>query len=240
MRGCACRGDSAGFVHLECLTKLAMSKEASGDAQTIYNSWTMCAGTANLQGALEVEMKRRFWRRNRSGQNQTLRYHATKCLANCLEDKNEIDASDSLHCEASKIGGNGKLAVLNAKLANADMLLRNDQRLQALDLLEATLPEAKEYTGTFAPYCQLLNDLAEVLRLLKRYDEALDKATELLTFLKAKFGPENPDTLSARLLYAMVLADLGRLEERTFIFEVVLRIQTRIFGRDHPTNNKPN
>ena len=32
-RGCACRGDSAGFVHLECLTKLAMSKEACGCAE---------------------------------------------------------------------------------------------------------------------------------------------------------------------------------------------------------------
>ena len=46
MRGCACRGDSAGFVHLECLTELAMSKEASGDPsgdrQAVFDAWSKC------------------------------------------------------------------------------------------------------------------------------------------------------------------------------------------------------
>ena len=27
MRGCACRGNSAGFVHIKCVSELAMSKE---------------------------------------------------------------------------------------------------------------------------------------------------------------------------------------------------------------------
>ena len=39
MRGCACRGDSAGFVHIKCLTELAMSKEASGDKKAVFDAY---------------------------------------------------------------------------------------------------------------------------------------------------------------------------------------------------------
>ena len=46
MRGCACRGDSAGFVHLECLTELAISKEASGDRRAVFAAW-YTAGTVS-------------------------------------------------------------------------------------------------------------------------------------------------------------------------------------------------
>ena len=69
MRGCACRGDSAGFVHLECLTKLAKSKEASRDPQAVFDAWTECGNCKqNFQGALWVEMSRYFWRRHRASQ----------------------------------------------------------------------------------------------------------------------------------------------------------------------------
>ena len=42
MRGCACRGDSAGFVHLECLTKFAVSKEDSDDVASALAAWMSC------------------------------------------------------------------------------------------------------------------------------------------------------------------------------------------------------
>ena len=59
MRGCACRGDSAGFVHLECLTELAMSKEASRDQKAALNAWTKCGNCKQwFEGALELEMNK--------------------------------------------------------------------------------------------------------------------------------------------------------------------------------------
>ena len=71
MRGCACRGDSAGFVHLECLTELAVAKEASGDLQAAINAWNKCGNCKQyFKGALELEMDRRFWRRYLSSQHE--------------------------------------------------------------------------------------------------------------------------------------------------------------------------
>ena len=88
MRGCACRGDIAGFVHIECLTELAKSKEASGDLQVVYKGWNNCGNCKqNFQGALWLEMNRRFWRSYRASQGLDLRYNSTKNLAICLEFK---------------------------------------------------------------------------------------------------------------------------------------------------------
>ena len=103
MRGCACRGNSAGFVHLECLTELAMTKEASGDHQAIYDSWNECGNCKqNFTGALDLEMTRRFWRRYRSSKDLDLRYNSTRTLAGCLGDDGEVDAANQLLDEASK------------------------------------------------------------------------------------------------------------------------------------------
>ena len=233
MRGCACRGDSAGFVHLECLTKLAMSKEASGDPQVVFNGWINCGNCKQyFQGALDLEMTRRCWRRHRSSQDLTLRYNSTKHLALCLGNIGEVDAASQLLDDASKCVCSTE-ALLDLKLSRAEMRIDNGQKLEGLGLLQAMLPEATVATNPHI-YAHLMHEITDVLLALGRYQEAHEAAAELVAFAKAKSGLEHPLTLHAMESYAVTCAKLGRVDEAKASFEYALATQTRVFGRDHP------
>ena len=194
MRGCACRGDSAGFVHLECLTELAMSKEDSDDPQVVFKGWNECGNCKqDFQGALELEMTRRFWRFHRSSKNLDLRYNSVRTLATRLGCRGEVDAANQLLDEASTcVGNNDKEMLLELNLMRADLRIENGQKLEGLGLLQAMLPEAKVYTASPTLYCRTMLETADVLLDLERYQEAHEMATELVPFAKAKFGLEDP------------------------------------------------
>ena len=234
MRGCACRGDSAGFVHLDCLTELAMSKEASGNGQAIIDGWQYCGNCKQLfQGALGLEMRRRFWRQHRSGQHQGVRYVSLRSLANSLGASDELDAANQLIDEASTWVGNNRVALLELNLMRASMLKKNGQAIEALGLLQAILPEAKVYTANPSLCGRAMLDMADVLLRLHRNQEAHDIAIEFVTFANTTCGPEDNRTLHAIVTYAVACAHLGRVEESKANFEYVLTTQTRILGREH-------
>ena len=234
MRGCACRGDSAGFVHLECLTQLAMSKEESGDGETVFAAWDKCGNCKQrFQGALNLEMKRRFWRQHRSSQDQDLLdYNSMKALAASLGDSHEFDATNQLLDEASISAGSTD-ALLDLKLFRTELLKKNGQKLEALGLLQAMLPEAKARTANPWIYGQTMLQIAEVLLGLGRYQDAYEAAAELVAITKARYGRENPMTLTAMRQYAGACMKLGRVEEAKATFEDVVTTQTRVLGRDH-------
>ena len=235
MRGCACRGDSAGFVHLECLTELAKSKEDSDDKNAIWAAWTRCGNCKQIfTGALDLEMERRFWRHHRSRQNDgVLRYNSTKCLAVSLGFKGEVDAANQLFNEASNCVGNHTEPLVELKLLRASILIKNDKKLDGLELLQAVLPEAKAYTAHPSIYGETLQQITDVLLSLDRNQEAHEAATELVPLCKAKFGLEYPLTLNAMTLYAVACAKLGRLEEAKANFEAAITTQTRVLGHNH-------
>ena len=235
MRGCACRGDSAGFVHIECLAKLAVSKE---DAQAVYTSWTKCGNCKQgFEGALMVEMDRRFWRHYRSSQDLELRYNSTKTLAISLGFRGEVDATNQLLDAASKCVRTTE-ALLDLKLHRIEMLIQNGHYLEALGLLQAMLPEAKADTATPYLYEGTMQELAGVLLHLNRNQEAHEIATELVALAKAKFGREDRACLGAMGAYAITCAKLGRVEEGKGILEDVLTIETRVLGREHPQTQR--
>ena len=235
LRGCACRGDSAGFVHLECLTKLAESKDESGDVQTVFTGWTKCGNCKQtFQGALALEVRRRFWRRHRSSQDLTLLYNSTKCLATCLGTNREVDAANQLLDESSTFIWNQKEALLQMKLLRASLLSKNDHNLEALGLLQAILPEVKMDVANPLQYGLTMMETVTLLLHLNRNQEAHEMATEAVAFTKAKLGLEHRLTLKASEGYAFACAKLGRVEEAEAFFEEVLTTQTRVLGRDHP------
>ena len=230
MRGCACRGDSAGFVHLECLAELAMSKEESGDLQ----AWSKCGNCKQIfMGALGLEMQRRFWRQHRSSQDLNRRYHSSRSLATRLGSQSEFDAVNQLLDAASACVGNNTEALLSLNLHRAALLLDNGQRLDGLGLLQAMLPEARVCTQP-PIYALLMHQIADVLVDLNRNQEAHEMVTELVAFAKAKFGLEDAKTLRAMTTYAVACAKLGRMEEAKANFEDALATQTRVLGREHP------
>ena len=232
LRGCACRGDSAGFVHIECLTKLAVSKE-SGDPQALYNGWTHCGNCKqNFRGALALEIYRRCWRRYRSTKNIMLRHNSSRSLASCLSDNRELDAANQLLDEASK-GVDDTGALRDLKLFRACMLSKKGQKLEALGLLQAILPAAKMDTVNPGLYVHALKDIIDVLLHLDRNQEAHGAAAEALAFTKAKFGLEHNLTLRAMSMHAFTCAMVGRMVESKANFKDVLTIQTRVLGHDH-------
>ena len=235
MRGCACRGTSAGFVHVECLAELAMSKDESGDFDTIFDGWNQCGNCKqSFQGVLEVEMQRRFWRYHRSGQDRALRFASLRCLANCLGNHGEVDATNQLLAEANACAGNREGLRPDVTVQRIEMLKRNGQMLEALGLLQAMVPEAKVSTGNPALYGYVMLQIADVFLNLDRYQEAHEAAAELVAYNKARYGFEDTRTLSAMSVYARACGKLGRIEEAKANFEDVLTTQTRLLGREHP------
>ena len=253
MRGCACRGDSAGFVHLECLTKLAENKGESKavsqatsqeDLDAIVWSWTLCVNCKHrFIGRLGLELLRRFWRRYRSGRdqdlNQDLRYNARTMLATTLTSHDELTAAIHLREEAAKSFKNNKLALLDVKVARAETLLKRGKALEALELLQATLPEAKAFViarrNVCAPdvYARALNFTATSFLQLERFQEAYEVSIELVAFSQAHHGPDNIESLMSRDMLARALCTLGREDEAKATYEALLADQTRVLGRDH-------
>ena len=232
LRGCACRGDSAGFVHLECLTKLAKSKDETDD----LNAWKKCMNCKQgFLGALELELLRRSWWHRRSSSDREVRYSSMQSLADRLTSNNESDAATYLYEEASKAIGDNAYARLELQVTRAKALEKNDQKLEALNLLNAVLPEAKEFTEGYPDlYFKIIIAKAGLFGSLNRNQEAHETALHAVAFAKAKYGPEGINTLVATNIYALVCVKMGRVDESRAMYEDLLVTETRILGRDHP------
>ena len=209
-----------------------MNKE---DTSARFEGWTRCGNCKQcFQGALNLQINRRFWRRHRSNHNVGKRYDSTRSLVTCLGFNGELDVAKQLLDEASTFVGNDLEALLDLKLFKAIMLTTNGEQLEALGLLQAMLPQAKAYAENPFFYTQAMLHLAHVLFDLHLYQKSHEAAAELILFTREKFGGDDPLTLKAKSRYASASAGLGRLEEAKANFEDVLTTQTRVFGRDHP------
>lgn len=213
-----------------------MSKDASRDAKAAFLSWTRCATCkSEFVGGLGIQMARRFWREHRSGQHQALCYNATRCLANCLARKSETATTIHLYEDALKYAGNDTSALLEMKLSKADMLAQSGHHLEAMALLEATLPEAKAHTLDPNFTFQALQAISDVALELHRYQASHDAAKDLAAFAIANYDEDDPFTLSAKKVYATSCAQLCLNEDPDIgTITDILDTKIRIFGQDHP------
>ena len=157
-------------------------------------------------------------------------------MAVYLKSNDELTAANDLLDEAEKCMGNTRSFILDMKLDRAQILEKTGKQLEALDLLKATLPEVKEYSGKDGDdlYVRTMSNLAYLLEQLGRYQECYDTAGELIKFTTKNFGPGNLYTLRARTVYAVACAELGHLEESKSHFDDVLTTFSQTFGRDFP------
>ena len=212
-RGCGCRGDSAGFVHVECLTKFAVSKEATGDADLVQSGWMRCVNCLQpFAGALDVEMTRELWRRHRNNFSES-----SKVLGDLLGVNGEPEAANLLYGETSA----------DLELSRSTILIESGKLLEALDLLTRIGPEAKTY------YHAKVN-IAHVFLRLHRYQDAVSLLKDLLPALNVDYGLDAPPTFAALNLYAVACAKVGNFLESKKIFYDILHRQSRIFGPHHP------
>ena len=211
-----------------------MSKDGCDDTNAVFDGWNTCGNCKQrFEGALGLEMRRRFWRLHRSNQEVGRRYGSTRALANYLGYNGEVDAATQLLDAASTCIGNNSGMLLDLKLCRADLLIKNGEKIEGLGLLQALLPEVRVYTARPHLYGKLMQDMTTVLLGLDRYQEAHEAAAELVAFAKANCGLEDAKTLIAVEMYAVACAKLGRVEEAKAKFEEALTTQIRVLGPEH-------
>jgi len=102
------------------------------------------------------------------------------------------------------------------------------QLRRAIELRRAQLGDEAPETLTS------LDELALVLRIRGRFDEATEVAERTLGVRSRTLGPNHPDTLTAASTLAAVYASLGRLGPAEELYARTLDVQRRVIGPEHP------
>jgi len=246
LRGCACRGDAAGFVHVRCLLELAIRKESKPRER--IDGYTTCVNCRQLfTGRLQMEITREWWRRHRDATPdiEWLRMGdvAGRCLGNALDCSGEEDAASLLFQHARTIGRRqqrqkkGALASSSRKANDEDDDDRGDDR-------------GDDQDDEIGVANRLFEDLGETLRKARRLSHEKKKvaALELLekTLKKLASSTSTSKTLtkSLRTYYfdvslevLNVLLELQRFEECLMKAEACLAVAKEQFpeadGRTH-------
>jgi tetratricopeptide (TPR) repeat protein len=81
---------------------------------------------------------------------------------------------------------------------------------------------------------RLLNDLATVELRQGRFQAARQSAQRAAKGRAEALGDEDPDTLRSRFLVGAVLSDAGRTDEARTVFQQLIPLFDRVFGRSGP------
>ncbi len=79
----------------------------------------------------------------------------------------------------------------------------------------------------------MTGNLAQVLAVQKRFDDAEPIYRECLEAQRRVMGPDHPETLRTALGLANVLGQNGRLDEAEGLYLSCLEAQRRALGADH-------
>ena len=236
LRGCACRGDSAGFVHVGCLVKYASS------AKDQIAAWTQCMNCKEFfQDRLRLEMNRAWWQRDRNDDANGTLTASFASLATALDINDESTAANVLFNAAAKaMPADDGLLPLIVKLRRADALASAGNFNQALHLLDAMLPDAELYDSLANNQVALevKKQLLKLLLRLERFQECLDRASQYLDAALVDNGPEHHHTLAVMMAKAAALRELHRYDASIALFEDVIKIESRIYGPNHPLSRE--
>jgi len=233
LRGCACRGESAGFVHVGCLAEAAarvpwMNIEGRGN----MSRFSYCATCRQfLCGALRLEMGRRWWQNYRDTPNSDNKRHSFSSASMVLRTYGELDAANKLVEEYTQGMARDDPRVLFAEIDRAHGLLGTDPAA-TLRTLTALQPGV-ERCGVPGVRESYLQSLAWALYELGRYEEALPVAAEGAQLSTALTRPESHTALIATELHALALIKVGRVGEGKAMLAHVFATKTRLIGADH-------
>ena len=230
VRGCACRGDSAGFVHLKCLIELAERNEKA----SMSRSFLRCINCKQeFTGALQLQLTRRWWRRHRNESVESMPCASCIFLGRLLLKNDEGEAERCLN-EAS-LNTSRHLGVLE-RLNLASRIAR-ERPEEGLKLIEKVVSQAKQDDDT-AMVFTAQHQYIDTALLLERYEEIVAMATECLEFVKTYFGDSSDPLLMEqkyifldRLAFACGMT--GRFDESKRAFDEVIASHIRTFGREH-------
>mmetsp|Transcript_25553 Transcript_25553/g.101862 ORF Transcript_25553/g.101862 Transcript_25553/m.101862 type:complete len:300 (+) Transcript_25553:178-1077(+) len=232
LRGCACRGPSAGFVHVDCSAEMAAREECMPVDGCEMNRWLYCTTCRHrFEGALHVGMHRCRWRRARDAPASDDTRYALLSVASVLKINDEHDVADRL--EAASLGGLARdnpdmliaelMRIANAAATNPDVELKNLTRLRSR-------VERSESDSARSLY---LTAQWRLLAALNRREEALRAVAESFRACAALFGPDGTPTVGEMEGHALCLVNVGRVDEGIAMLNRVLATLTRVFGADH-------
>mmetsp|Transcript_3430 Transcript_3430/g.11264 ORF Transcript_3430/g.11264 Transcript_3430/m.11264 type:complete len:434 (-) Transcript_3430:569-1870(-) len=251
-RGCACRGPTAGYAHLKCLAEMARRSETTD--RPFSPHWIRCSLCHRAYtGRVKLELQRRAWRlfrdddhddddddssrrnRNKKKSSESKKKAAVSLLSAVLR---ENGARPEIHDLLERQGATPPSfpathpTTLMDRANKAACLVDDGRPEDALQLLEAVMAVSSK--KNVAIYCYAGRIQTTALVALDRVDEALTLAKEVLDLDKRHFGAESDRALHSMLVYANALLSTKRFAEGKRVFEDMYKIQTRIFGRDHP------
>jgi len=238
LRGCACRGPSAGFAHAGCLAEMAARDEwMFVDGWPPLSRWFRCVTChQTFTRALGIEMDRRRWRHHREAPVSSAKYEALAKLAGKLVRHEEFDVAERLYDEARR-----GVPLDNDTVQQRLILPSEIDRVSAL-LQVGRFRDALEILSRFRPSLGLClpKTRAEYYRYmgftlggLGRLEEALPFAAEAVELARTSEGPQSFDALDAMDMQAWLFSQVGRVEEAKAALTHILALNTRVFGPDH-------
>jgi len=238
LRGCACRGPSAGFAHVDCLAEMAARDEwMTIEGRGSLNRWEECATCyESFTGVLQAEMERRWWRQIRDAPASDARRKALQNVSVVLKQGDEGDAADGLDEEAIQGLDREDPTVLLTEVSRAAHLLETNPAatIGILSALQWRM-ERCHVAQTRLAFTALL---ANALNRVGRFEEALPVAAECVQRATALHGPERSDSLEAMKLHAITIINAGRVDEGRAMLARIIATQTRVLGADHVSTRR--
>ena len=231
VRGCACRGESSGFVHLECLIEYA---ERNGEG-SLNGSFCNCVNcNQSLTGALQLELARRWWRRHRNESAESrLLVESCNWLGETLGRNDEEDAGNRLF---DALSNSPHFARGRIKLKAAQRLAK-ERPEEGLKLLEEVVSQAKQDGDTELKFLAQRQYMQETLDL-ERYEETLAVSAECLESVKTSCGDSSDPVWIGRKhkildMHACACGMTGRFDESKRDFDELFALASRIYGCEH-------
>ena len=231
VRGCACRGESAGFVHLECLIEFAERNDEGSMGRSFLNCINCKQG---FTGALQLQLMRRRWRRHRDESVES-RHLVESCnMLGLLLGRNDENGAEDRLLDAISNSSHFDKGLFKLKLVSIIAIERPEE---ALKLLEEVVSQAKkdgDLTVTIFAYIQYIS----ALQRLERYEEIVAMATACLESVKASCGDYSyPAWIEhkhiALELLAFACGMTGRFDESRQAFDELIASGTRTYGHKH-------
>jgi len=245
LRGCACRGPSAGFVHVDCLAEMARrDKFMTVAGRGRMSRWTYCAVCYQMfTGALEVSIDRSHWRHFRQATTNSVdKCEALTTLARTLLEHKEFTAADRLYEGALRdVAGDAiyRDILLQAQISRAGALSNMGRPRDAFEILTRLQPMMVEEPGVrVARHADYNKVITATLVNVGRAEDALPVAARAVELSTIANGPQSREALDGMCVQAQLFAAVGRVQEAKAMLGHVLAARTRLLGPLHEMTRK--
>jgi len=244
LRGCACRGPSAGFAHVDCLAEMAARDEVIAVEGRGWTSlWGVCAICHQaFTGSLEVKLDRLRWRHFRDTSTEE-KCHALTNVAYTLIRFGEFDVAERLYEEARRGVADDDQTyhrlVVPSEVSRASALNCAGRPHDALEVLTQIQRRTRmRVSGDVLNRVRYYETMSATLSSLGRLEEALRFAVDAVELGRTVYGPQSNPAVEAMYVHGQLLERIGRIEEAKATMGDVLAACTIVFGADHERTHK--